>query len=377
MVKSRATNRLPRLRSHLRNAPNPITTGIVRIAMRLALTVFLVHLPHGHTADAGGVEATDAGFRFRVQRLPDNPIIHGGLPGLEGEIGRNINGPSLVRAPDWLPNRLGNYYLYFAHHHGRFIRLAYADQLAGPWTIHPGGVLPLEQTPGYEGRSGNHVASPDVHLDHAARQIRMYFHQPTPTDRPRGQGSYLAFSRDGLQFLPRSEYLGLFYFRGFQHGGWHYALAKYHNDGGILYRSRDGISNFETGPRVLPRVRHTALWLHDSQLYVFYSRGGDTPEHILVSRVSNLDADWHGWVFSEPIPVLKPEYHWEGVDQPIEPSRFGAIYEPVHQLRDPAIFEEDDRLFLLYSTAGEQAIAIAELFFERLPTSRNSSRDDL
>jgi hypothetical protein len=53
----------------------------------------------------------------------------------------------------------------------------------------------------------------------------MYFHQPTPTGGPRGQGSYLAFSHDGLQFLPRSEYLGLFYFRVFQHGGWHYALA--------------------------------------------------------------------------------------------------------------------------------------------------------
>jgi hypothetical protein len=34
---------------------------------------------------------------------------------------------------------------------------------------------------------------------------------------------------------------------------------------------------------------------------------------------------------------------------------------PVHELRDPAIYEEDGRLYLLYSVAGEQGIAIARL----------------
>ena len=33
----------------------------------------------------------------------------------------------------------------------------------------------------------------------------------------------------------------------------------------------------------------------------------------------------------------------------------------VNQLRDPAIFEEDGRIYLLYSVAGESGIAIAEL----------------
>ena len=332
------------------------------LVVLLVLTLCVVQQSQAMEVAEGA--ASDSGFSFRVQRLYDQPIIHRGLPGLEGEVGRNINGPSLMLAPDWLPQRLGKYYLYFAHHHGKFIRLAYANDLAGPWTVRPGGVLSLEQTPGYEGRRGDHVASPDVHLDHAARRVRMYFHQPTPTGGPRGQGSYLALSSDGLLFQARPEYLGLFYFRVFQHGGWHYALAKYHNDGGILHRSRDGLTQFETGPRVLPRVRHTAVWVHDGQLYVFYSRGGDAPEHILVSRVSNLDADWYDWRFSEPVSVLKPERAWEGANEPVEPSRFGATYEVVNQLRDPAIFEEDGRLFLLYSTAGEQAIAIAELFFE-------------
>jgi hypothetical protein len=33
----------------------------------------------------------------------------------------------------------------------------------------------------------------------------------------------------------------------------------------------------------------------------------------------------------------------------------------VNQLRDPAIYVEDDRIYLLYAIAGESGIAIAEL----------------
>ncbi len=52
----------------------------------------------------------------------------------------------MIRAPDWIEGRLGNYYLYFADHKGRYIRLAYADKLLGPWRIHPPGSLQLEQS---------------------------------------------------------------------------------------------------------------------------------------------------------------------------------------------------------------------------------------
>ena len=57
----------------------------------------------------------------RVERLLDGPIIG---PDLDPSIGQNIQGPSLIRVPDWVENRLGNYYLYFADHKGRYIRLA-------------------------------------------------------------------------------------------------------------------------------------------------------------------------------------------------------------------------------------------------------------
>ena len=80
---------------------------------------------------------------MRVRRLVDGPIIS---PDLHPSIGRNIQGPSLIRAPDWIEGRRADYYLYFADHKGRYIRLAYADQLAGPWTIYPPGSLQLEQS---------------------------------------------------------------------------------------------------------------------------------------------------------------------------------------------------------------------------------------
>ncbi|MFT4888900.1 MAG: hypothetical protein ACJAS2_000116 [Pseudohongiellaceae bacterium] len=41
--------------------------------------------------------------------------------------------------------------------------------------------------------------------------------------------------------------------------------------------------------------------------------------------------------------VLKPEYKWEGVNAPIEPSVRNTAYEVVNQLRDPALFVGDMR----------------------------------
>src|SRR5437016_6077328 len=75
-----------------------------------------------------------------VRRLAGNPII---TPATDSSIGSNINGPSLIRAPKWLEHPLGKYYLYFADHRGKYIRLAYADHLEGPWRIYKPGTLQL------------------------------------------------------------------------------------------------------------------------------------------------------------------------------------------------------------------------------------------
>src|SRR5215213_811091 len=186
---------------------------------------------------------------MKVTRFPENPIIR---PNMDARMGDNINGPSLIRVPDWIERPLGRYYLYFAHHDGRYIRLAYADDLHGPWQTHEPGVLPLAASH-FEG----HIASPDVHVDHERRQIRLYYHG---ADHESGVGrgpqyDRVALSRDGLRFEANEEILGKPYMRVFQWDGWHYALAM----PGILYRSRDGLTGFEQGPTLFDStMRHSA-----------------------------------------------------------------------------------------------------------------------
>ncbi|MCH7786068.1 MAG: hypothetical protein IIC22_01040 [Chloroflexi bacterium] len=284
---------------------------------------------------------------MKAGRFSANPIIY---PGMDSSLGNNINGPSLIKVPDWLPDPLGRYYLYFAHHNGTFIRLAYADSLEGPWTIHKDGTLHLA-----DAYCDLHVASPDVHVDDEMREIRMYYHGPVQAEG--AQRSKLAVSRDGISFTASPENLGNAYFRVFRWDGYYYALGM----PGVFYRSKDGRSNFEQGPTLFSRnMRHTALKLDGDVLNVFYTNAGDCPEQILHASIE-LTSDWMKWQESEATPVLQSETAYEGADMPLEPSSRGAIDEPVHQLRDPAIYREGDDTFLLYSVAGEQGIAIARL----------------
>ncbi len=207
-------------------------------------------------------------------RFPENPII---TPSTSPTLGENINGPSLIIAPAWLKERLGKYYLYFADHRGKFIRLAYADQLAGPWKIYEPGTLRMEET-----RCVRHLASPDIHVDDARREIRMYFH--CPIEGEKGQKSLLAVSSDGLHFTAGTEILGASYFRVFEWQGFHYAISE----GGRIYRSRDGLTGFEAGPELFPKweqysVRHVAVKLVGDTLSIFYTRRGDSPERVMWS----------------------------------------------------------------------------------------------
>ena len=272
---------------------------------------------------------------------------------MDARMGSNVNGPSLIRAPDWLERPLGRYYLYFADHGGSYIRLAYADELLGPWRTHEPGVLAMEAA-GYAG----HIASPDVHVDDERRELRLYFHG---MDIPRGDGSgqttRVALSRDGLAFDVQPAVLGPPYFRVFRWDGLWYALVM----PGVLRRSRDGLSDFEEGPMLFtPDMRHSALRLLDGELQVFYTNVGDSPERILLSTIE-LSGDWSGWRASPARVVLEPERDHEGGGLPLAPSVRGPANEPVRQLRDPAVFEEDGRVYLLYAVAGERGIALAEV----------------
>jgi hypothetical protein len=358
----------------------------------------------------GDADVADGRSLIVARRLPANPIIRHTMDARLREEARrygyvNVNGPSLIRVPAWVENRLGNYYLYFAHHKGEFIRMAYADRLAGPWTIHGPGVLELDaslftnEAPTSAGlvrsaldlwrvtsltefialsrvglsaqqaaqarkRSGlagsaetrPHIASPDVIVDHGRREIRMYFHGLVERHL---QMTRVATSSDGVRFRVRPELLTAPYLRVFEHQGGYYGLAM----PGLLYRSADGLSDFRVRERPLfaASTRHAAVWTREGTLHVFYTRVGDAPERILCSTIDATSADWDVWAPSPPLEILRPELPWEGADLPVEPSMRGESPVPVRQLRDPAVFVEDDQAYLLYSVAGEQAIAIAQL----------------
>ena len=318
-----------------------------------------------------------------VERL--GPII---TPETHPSIGNNIQGPSLIRVPDWVENPLGRYYLYFADHKGTYIRLAYADTLKGPWQVHAPGSLHLKDSlfptdpppvpadggaaaqarsrasmPGKRSHDFNteatttHIASPDVHVNADERRIVMYFHGLEAFAK---QATRVAVSENGIDFTAKPEILGRTYFRAFRHRDRVYAMAM----PGQFYRSSDGYTGFEEGPRLFnPDMRHAALLIRGDTLNVFWTQVGHAPESVLLSTI-DLSKDWSEWQNSEPVEILRPEYPWEGADAPVEPSVRSTAYGFVNQLRDPAIYAEGDEIYLLYAVGGEAGIALARVELE-------------
>ncbi len=306
---------------------------------------------------------------IRATRIGDGPIIHQGLC---DSLGDNINGPSLVARPDWAPMRddlPGRFLLYFAHHKGQHIRLATADRVEGPWTVHRGGVLPLSATPLAQTRPDTpqpawarelgedglypHLASPDVWIDHNARRFRMLFHGLAPHGE---QVSYAAHSTDGLDWAVEGPPIDETYLRRFVHQGHDYALARL----GILLRARPD-ADWEIGPKVVPgEVRHLAVLPKGDGLHVVFSRIGDAPERLIHTSL-DLAGDWQSWRAGGPeTELLRPELDWEGAGQPNRPSRVGAVGF-AHELRDPGLFEDGDDVWMIYSGGGEHALGLAQI----------------
>ncbi|MCX7303253.1 MAG: hypothetical protein NTV73_02785 [Hyphomicrobiales bacterium] len=259
-----------------------------------------------------------------------------------------------------MANPLGAYYLYFAHHRGKYIRLAYADEIAGPWTVYAPGTLKLADCPAVKG----HLASPDIRIDETGRQILMYFHGHSAGERDI-QRTFVAHSGNAIDFVASDEDLGPAYSRNFFHDGFQYMVMGAR--GFRVFRSGDGAGPWEKGPTVLPKDevgetegRHCALLKRGNKLLVFYTRKGDAPESILAG-VIDLAADWMEWKVVGDQVVLKPEENFEGASEPVSRSRSGPSTGEENALRDPAIYEEDGRVWMVYAFAGEQGLALAEL----------------
>lgn len=326
----------------------------------------------------------------RAERVGDAPVVSGAM--LPGPDGANINGPSLIRVPDWVPNPLGRYYLYFAHHNGTYIRLAYADRIEGPWRIREGGVLDLAAQRALRG----HIASPEAVIDHDARRIHLFSHG-TPAEGDGPQVTTAAVSADGLAFSDTGTVVGPAYLRVFRHRGTWYAL----NHSGVLRRAARLGEPFEPvatviGPEIVAAVdparrgepgappledrptrgedryglRHIGLDLQGDRLHVYFSCVGHRPERIqhTLIELTGPPESWRARGVSE---VLQPERPWEGTDQPLAWSRGGSVLKygltRVRELRDPAVLREGERAWLAYAVAGEAGIGLAELDYTRLP----------
>jgi len=343
---------------------------------------------------------------YDVTRLCGGPILteeHFRAAGASESEGANLNGPTLIRVPDWLePARRADpdarYYLYFAHHNGDYIRLAWASDVCGPWWLYRAGggvavggrgVLDLGVADELEIGNGlrifDHLASPEIVVDDAGKRFVMYFHGHASHDGgAAGQRTFVATSADGLDFNGAVEpvMLGRSYFRVFRFRGELYAIAN----SGVLYRApdarhpwtpppgfgfadelwtkrRDPLAGVEISPVGTPMLpRHSWVWPRADTMQIFFTRVGDVPERILVADVDMRSADFREWSPQPPArELLRAEQAWEGADVDPEPSTFGPAPEGVNQLRDPFIFEEDGKLYLLYTGAGEDAIGIAAL----------------
>lgn len=325
------------------------------------------------------------GAAISVVRFPENPLLTvSGSP----SVGDNVNGPSIIRVPPWVKKPLGRYYMYFAHHKGQYIRLAFADSLRGPWKVYEPGVLNVSSTaffrpqpdPPNSGLPYTHVASPELFVDNAHKKIVMWVHgystqgqrwPEAPVDaqqwlRSHGYGQYTqsAESVDGLNYEMHPAITKQSYLRVFKRAGQFYGMARL----GQLLRAKDPSSSFELGSNPFRdgpyanRVRHVALLPHKNYLDVFFSAIGDAPEKILHTTIPMM-GDWTQWRATEYEEVLTPQTKYECPEMPTVPSQSGEIYGPAKQLRDPALFHEGDKVYLFYTVCGEQGVGGAEIIF--------------
>jgi len=314
---------------------------------------------YSNKIDYGNRLKFDKELSPNIDRFNSNPLI---TTDTDNSIGKNINGPSIIRAPDWIKNPLGNYYMYFGHHGGSFIRLAYSNSLEGPWNVYPPGTLHLNDT-----QFDVHIASPDVHVDSNNEKIVMYYHGRSEKQfdidgYKTNQATDVAVSNNGIKFESFDATLGTAYFRVWKYNNKYYSIG----DRGHLFVSNDMFEPFKRKQEIFPKNRHFAVRKMDNDLLqVFLSRRGDRPERLMVSYI-DLSLPHEKWR-ADPHPpesVLWPLLEYEGGNEPIEPYRgyFGrdenAFYR---ELRDPAVFEENNETYLFYSFGGEKGIAGGKL----------------
>jgi hypothetical protein len=295
----------------------------------------------------------------------------------KGDDGININGPSPIIVPEWIKNKLGKFYLYFAHHRGKYIRLAYSDHIEGPYKLLEGGTLKLSDALDCE----DHIASPDVHVDHANQKIYMLFHGKSINSVK--QLTYLAQSDNGINFKVIRKPLGEFYLKIVPwNGGW-IGISK----GGTLYLSKSSVFDLEKIENQIylkkdyfgnadGDIRHAALHIIENFLYIFYTRIGDKPECILCNII-NLKINPENWKISDTLVITKPTEIWEGSTLELTKSKPGPATFKKNAIRDPAILYYMNKTFMFYSVSGESGIAFQEINPSLIKKELSKDKNDL
>lgn len=282
----------------------------------------------------------------------------------------NINGPSCLRTPNFIKNPLGKYLLYFAHHSGEFIRIAYSEDIFTGWKILDHKINNVSK----ETEFHDHVASPDVYVDNIEKSIYMFFHSRIKGSRK--QQTFLSKSNDGINFALVKGDLNLpFYFRHVTIGTKTFAVTK----GGNLYINmvspvantwralnnvNTGKSNKEAMHNSSGSIRHASLIYYMKIFIIFYSKIGDSPERIYAAKI--VENEKGLWLMSNEFEITRPELNFEGANLDIEASVAGPSLKEENALRDPYVMQDGEDYFLFYACAGESGIAVGKLFMTQI-----------
>ena len=348
-------------------------------------------------------------FAVEITRLNNaKPIIdkvlfeQNGIP----SDGEDINGPCVIRLPEWLPiekrvHPTAKYYLYFGHHHGAYIRMAWAENLNGKWTLYNADstVLPLKRgvlglynkkngkniTPGNNIEISSHIASPVVLIDNIKKQFILFFHGQTKliSETKNDQRTFVCYSNNGVDFQKNISpvMLGGSYFAPFIYKNQWYSFSN-----GGLFHEAPKIKGFDETPGVFDyskilwttrhnffekaitetgnsnfRVRHLTTFLEKNILHIFFSSSHDTPERIYYTKC-NLNGESNTWTAQSFRCIFQAREVWEGGNLTPKPSEGGAAKSMLNEVRDPYIFKDNDgKIYLFYCAGGERGIGMAQV----------------
>ena len=394
-------------------------TSKISLRIRTKVVAALAALATVTAVGLGGQTASaqfDADDFIRLNR--SNPIIFRNMfpSNRRSSQGDNIDGPSMIRVPNFVQNRANSnarYYLYFGHHDGDYIRMAWSRDPDRGFNLYRAGasvgtrgVLDNNNTNitnvgrGIQLRR-NHLASPDAHVDITNNRITLFFHHGGPYRfngrDTNSQRTFVVESRDGLSFRRgdiRPFQLGPSYFKVFERNNRYFAV---HNDGGPnvapnnLFSVPGNYYNGNTLPTLWPRrsagnmlnisgsrrVRHSGVLTQGNNLRHFYSVRGDSPERIYFTNVSISSSNANNWRGNYPgREVLRAVGGWEEGQRSPSPS-VGGAQTNVNQLRDPDIFQDNDgSLYMYYSGAGEEGIGVCAMSSNRQRISTRSASHD-